>query len=87
MRAAAGAGYTLGFSMCPSVPNRRIEPFALRRWGVYLIDSPGAVLAKVDPSRRTFWMQDLLTRAINGVASVSAAASGRSYDARHHNDG
>ncbi len=81
-QAAAAAGYRLGFSMCPRVSNARVDPLALRRWGVYVIDTPGTVLSKVDPTRRTFWVQDLMTRAINAVATVSAAAS-----VRGHNDG
>jgi peptidoglycan/xylan/chitin deacetylase (PgdA/CDA1 family) len=87
MAAAAGAGYRLGFSMCPHLPNARVEPLALRRWGVYVIDTAPAVLAKVDPTRRTFWMQDLLTRGINAVASVSARASLRHHGAGPHSAG
>lgn len=82
MAAASSAGYRLGFSMCPRLPNTRVEALALRRWGVYVIDSAHAVLAKVDPARRSFWMQDLTTRAINAVATVSARAS-----LRHHRAG
>lgn len=82
LAAAAAAGYTLGFSMCPRTSNARVEPLALRRWGVYVIDSSRSVRTKVDPTSQAFWIQDLLTRAINAVASVSAAAS-----VRHHSAG
>ncbi|MFQ5600333.1 MAG: polysaccharide deacetylase family protein [Candidatus Krumholzibacteriia bacterium] len=73
--AVAAAGYRLGFSMCPPGPNWRVDPLALRRWGVYITDTPWSVLDKVDPGRPAFWMQDLLTRSINAVAAVSAASS------------
>ncbi len=72
--AAAAAGYHLGFSMCPSGPNARVQPLALRRFGVYSIDSPRAVLDKVDPGRALFWWQDLLTRGINASAALAARA-------------
>ncbi|UCE02552.1 MAG: polysaccharide deacetylase family protein [Candidatus Latescibacterota bacterium] len=73
--AAAEAGYRLGFSMCPRGPNTRVHPLALRRWGVYVTDTPRSVLDKVDPSRRAFWVQDLITRGINAVGRASAAAA------------
>jgi peptidoglycan/xylan/chitin deacetylase (PgdA/CDA1 family) len=75
VEAAAEAGYRLGFSMCPSGPNARIHPLALRRWGVYVTDTPRSVLDKVDPTRRAFWVQDLVTRGINAVGRYSAAAA------------
>ena len=72
--AAAAAGYRLGFAMCPSGAQAP-HPLALRRYGVYVIDSPRAVLDKVDPRRHLFWVQDLLTRGISAVAGIAAAAS------------
>lgn len=70
--AAAAADYRLGFSMCPAWPNARVEPLALRRWGVYVPDTPRTLLDKLDPARRGFWIQDLLTRGINAAAALSA---------------
>jgi len=70
--AAAAAGYRLGFAMCPPGPNARVGRFALRRWGVYVTDTPHAVLDKVDPARRGFWFQDLFTRGVHAVAALSA---------------
>jgi peptidoglycan/xylan/chitin deacetylase (PgdA/CDA1 family) len=74
VKAASDAGYRIGFSMCPSGPNGRVDPLALRRWGVYVTDTPRAVLDKVDPTRRAFWIQDLATRGINAVGRATAAA-------------
>ena len=73
--AAAAAGYDLGFAMAAPAPNARVQRLALRRYGVYVIDTPRAVLDKVDPARRGYWLQDLLTRGINAAAGVAAAAS------------
>ncbi|HZM15373.1 MAG TPA: polysaccharide deacetylase family protein [Candidatus Krumholzibacteria bacterium] len=73
--AAGAAGYRLGFAMCPPGPPAPPRPLALRRYGVYVIDPPSAVLDKVDPRRRLFWVQDLVTRGISAVAGLAAAAS------------
>ena len=73
--AAAAAGYRFGFSMCPPGSNASILPLALRRWGVYVTDTPRSVLDKVDPTRRAFWIQDLVTRGVSAVAELAAVAS------------
>ncbi len=68
--AAAAAGYLLGFAM--SAPRGHVHPLALRRFGVYIVDSPQAVLDKVDASRRLWWVQDLFTRGVSTVAALAA---------------
>jgi peptidoglycan/xylan/chitin deacetylase (PgdA/CDA1 family) len=73
-QAALRAGFTLGFSMCPPGPNRRVDRLALRRSGVYITDRAGSVLDKVDPARRAFWLQDVTVRAINACAALGARA-------------
>ena len=75
--AAAAAGYRIGFSMCPPWPNARVEPLSIRRWGVYVTDTSRTVVDKLDPARRGFWVQDLITRGINAAAAVSAWSGSR----------
>ncbi len=74
--AAAAAGYALGFAMSPLRPDDRVQPLALRRFGVYIVDSPRAVLDKVDASRRFWWVQDLFTRGVSAVAALAARNTG-----------
>jgi peptidoglycan/xylan/chitin deacetylase (PgdA/CDA1 family) len=76
VRAAAGAaGYELGFTI--GVPADGRDPLALPRHGVYVIDGPGAVLDKLDPSRPGHAWQLLAGRAIHACATVAARGSGR----------
>ena len=72
--AAAASGYVLGFAM--SAPRGHVHPLALRRFGVYIVDSPQAVLDKVDASRRLWWVQDLFTRGVSAVAALAARHTG-----------
>jgi peptidoglycan/xylan/chitin deacetylase (PgdA/CDA1 family) len=69
-REAARAGYRAAFSMYPSHPNRRIEPYNLRREGVYIVDSIAALRCKIGRGR-LFWCEDLKGRAINAVAVLT----------------
>jgi len=71
--AASAAGYELAFAMPPSGRNEHLQTMALPRRGVYVTDGPGAVLDKLDPSRSGFWFQDLFTRSVNAVATLSTA--------------
>ncbi len=73
--AARAAGFTLGFSMCPRAPSG--DPLALPRSGVYIIDSPAAILDKVDRRRTMHSAQRLLGCAINAVAGIAAWHSAR----------
>lgn len=75
-RAARDAGYTCGFSVCP--PGGSVDRFGLRRSGVYVIDTPRAVLDKIDPGRRGHAWQAAAGRAINASAAlVSGSWRGR----------
>lgn len=69
--AARDAGYELGFAMSPRGRNETVQALALPRRGVYVTDSPAAVLDKLDPHRRGFWFQDLFTRGVGSVAELS----------------
>ena len=73
-QATRAAGYRLGFSMCPApgTANR----WALRRHGVYVIDSPRTVLDKVDAARRGHAWQDRSERAINACAALVSGTVG-----------
>ena len=76
-RAARDAGYACGFSVCP--PGTGVERFALRRFGVYVIDGPRAVLDKADVRRPGHAWQAAAGRAINASAGLVSGAprSGR----------
>ena len=73
--AAVAAGYELGFAMAPAGSNARLDPLAVPRRGVYVVDGTAAVLDKVDPRRPGFWLQDVVGRGISGVAGIAAWAS------------
>ncbi len=61
------AGYRAAFSLYPSQPNEQIDSFALRRNGVYIIDTRGAILRKLE-RRLLSWFEEMKCRMINGVA-------------------
>ncbi len=69
-REAEKAGYRLAFSLYPPFANSRIDPFMLRREGVYLIDSAFTVKSKLSRGN-LFWMEDLKGRAINAVSVLT----------------
>lgn len=74
-REAARAGYSAAFTMCPSGPNRRIEPYNLRREGVYIIDTTASLRIKLGRGSM-FWCEDLKGRAINAVAVLTPLLKG-----------
>lgn len=75
VREAERAGYRAAFTMYPAGPNRRIEPYELRREGVYVIDT--AVSIRIKLGRGTmFWCEDLKGRAINAVAVLTPLLKG-----------
>ncbi len=74
-REAARAGYRAAFTMYPSSPNRRIEPYNLRREGVYVIDTAATIRIKLGRGRM-FWCEDLKGRAINAVAVLTPLLKG-----------
>jgi peptidoglycan/xylan/chitin deacetylase (PgdA/CDA1 family) len=66
----ARAGYRAAFSMYPGARNAAIDRFALRREGVYIIDTAASIRFKL--TRGPFyWVEDLKGRAINGVAILT----------------
>jgi peptidoglycan/xylan/chitin deacetylase (PgdA/CDA1 family) len=68
--AAQSAGYEAAFSLYPRHRNERIDRWALRRNGVYIIDTPRTVARRL---RRHpwFWFEEMKCRAINGVAVLT----------------
>jgi peptidoglycan/xylan/chitin deacetylase (PgdA/CDA1 family) len=75
-RAAAAAGYEAAFSLYPRHSNERVERFALRRNGVYIIDPPRVVEGKLRP-HTFFWFEEMKCRAINAVAALTPALKDR----------
>lgn len=73
---AAAAGYEAAFSLYPRHSNERVERFALRRNGVYIIDPPRTVEGKLHP-HPFFWFEEMKCRAINAVAALTPALKDR----------
>lgn len=63
-------GYEAGFSLYPYHHNSRVERYALRRNGVYVIDAPRWVARKLGRNR-VFWLEEMKCRAINAVAVLT----------------
>lgn len=74
-REAAAAGYEAAFSMYPPGSNGLLDPMALRREGIYIIDTLGALRMKIDRGP-FFWLEDMKGRAINGVAVLTPILKG-----------
>jgi peptidoglycan/xylan/chitin deacetylase (PgdA/CDA1 family) len=72
---AARAGYRAAFSIYPSIPNRRVERYNLRREGVYIVDTAFNLRIKLERGRM-FWCEDLKGRAINAVAVLTPVLKG-----------
>jgi peptidoglycan/xylan/chitin deacetylase (PgdA/CDA1 family) len=70
-QAAQQAGYTMCFGMSPRGRNDRLDAMTVPRRGVYVTDSATAVLDKLDATRAGFWWQDLFTRGVGAVASLT----------------
>jgi peptidoglycan/xylan/chitin deacetylase (PgdA/CDA1 family) len=70
MAAAGAAGFEAGFSLYPRHHNRRVERFALRRNGVYIIDPAAWVAVKLGRNP-WFWFEEMKCRAINAVAVLT----------------
>jgi peptidoglycan/xylan/chitin deacetylase (PgdA/CDA1 family) len=68
--AVKAAGYTAGFSLYPRHSNEIIDHFALRRCGVYIIDTPRTIRWKLERSP-VFWFEEMKCRTINGVAVLT----------------
>jgi hypothetical protein len=57
--------------MSPRGRNDRFDAMTVPRRGVYVTDSATAVLDKLDATRAGFWWQDLFTRGVGAVASLT----------------
>jgi len=69
---AARAGFKAAFSLYPAHADGGADRYALRRNGVYIIDSAKSVLAKLEPGHlRRF--EDLKCRSINRVSVLTPA--------------
>jgi peptidoglycan/xylan/chitin deacetylase (PgdA/CDA1 family) len=64
------AGYKTAFSLYPSHTNERIDRYALRRNGVYIIDTRLSLGWKLNRSK-FFWFEEMKCRTINGVAVIT----------------
>jgi peptidoglycan/xylan/chitin deacetylase (PgdA/CDA1 family) len=69
-QAVATAGFTLGFSLYPRHSNETVDLLALRRNGVYIIDTPFWIERKLTRNP-LFWLEEMKCRAINGVAILT----------------
>jgi len=70
LREAELAGYTAGFSLYPPRSNEVVERMALRRNGVYVIDSVAAVATKL-AAGDGFWFEEMKCRTINAIAALT----------------
>jgi peptidoglycan/xylan/chitin deacetylase (PgdA/CDA1 family) len=64
------AGYKLGFSLYPPRSNEDVDLLALRRNGVYIIDTPFTIECKLTRNP-LFWFEEMKCRAINQVAVLT----------------
>jgi len=64
------AGYEAAFSLYPSHGNDRTDRFALRRNGVYIIDTNRSLLHKLERGGFS-WFEEMKCRSINGVAALT----------------
>jgi peptidoglycan/xylan/chitin deacetylase (PgdA/CDA1 family) len=73
---AAEAGYRAAFTLYPPAGFGGADPFMLRREGVWVIDTPSTIRAKLSKGR-FFWAEDIKGRAINAVADLVPLLKGR----------
>lgn len=64
------AGYEAAFSLYPAHSNERLDRFALRRNGIYVIDSPATIKLKLRPHPLA-WIEEMKCRTINGLACLT----------------
>lgn len=69
-KAVEGAGYDGAFSLYPRHANSRVDRFALRRNGVYVIDTPLTVRLKIERTP-LFWFEEMKCRTINATAALT----------------
>ena len=64
------AGYEAGFSLYPGHSNAKVDQFALRRNGVYIIDDTLSLRCKLKRNP-LYWFEEMKCRTINGVAVLT----------------
>jgi peptidoglycan/xylan/chitin deacetylase (PgdA/CDA1 family) len=69
-RAVRDAGYEAAFSLYPPHANDTVDRFALRRNGVYIIDTDFALDCKMTRGP-LFWFEEMKCRTINAVAVLT----------------
>ena len=77
--AVRAAGYKIAFSLYPPHCNETVDPFALRRNGVYIIDTSFAIHCKLEPNP-LFWFEEMKCRIINQVAVLTPILKRSSAD-------
>jgi peptidoglycan/xylan/chitin deacetylase (PgdA/CDA1 family) len=68
--AVEDAGYEGAFSLYPRHANEHIDKYALRRNGVYVIDTNRTLEWKIERGP-LFWFEEMKCRAINSVAVLT----------------
>lgn len=68
--AVEAAGYEAAFSLYPKHSNEIVDRFALRRNGVYIIDTRQTIQWKLEPSA-VYWFEEMKCRTINNVAALT----------------
>jgi peptidoglycan/xylan/chitin deacetylase (PgdA/CDA1 family) len=79
---SARAGYRAAFTMYPRSHSTNVDPFEIRRDGVWVIDTPATITLKLS-REGWFWLEDIKGRAINAVADVAAVLSKNSQTTDH----
>ena len=69
-RLVRAAGYEAAFSLYPAHPNERLDRYALRRNGIYIIDTPLTLKLKLERHPLS-WFEEMKCRAINRVAALT----------------
>jgi len=64
------AGYEAAFTLYPPGKIAAVDPFMLRREGVWVIDTGRSLLNKL-PGSAIFWFEDVKGRSINAFAGMS----------------
>ena len=64
------AGYEAAFSLYPAHSNERLDRFALRRNGIYVIDSPRTIKLKLQRHPLS-WFEEMKCRTINATAALT----------------
>lgn len=68
--AVRAAGYRAAFSLYPPHANAHVDRRALRRNGVYIIDTPRTLMWKLERGP-FYWIEEMKCRTINQVAALT----------------